>query len=79
MDRKQSIDSLSFEEALQRLEKIIKLMEQGEVPLEQAVTLYEEGHKLQLHCQKKLKTARLKIEKIVEENSQITKEQYNEK
>lgn len=55
---------LSFENALQRLETIVDSMEQGEVPLAELLSKYEEGTKLLKVCETRLKDAELKIEKL---------------
>ncbi len=55
---------LSFETALQRLEAIVDSMEQGEVPLAELLSKYEEGTKLLKVCETRLKDAELKIEKL---------------
>ncbi len=59
------IESLSFEAALEELEQIVQKLEGGAVELEQSIAIYERGSALKAHCEEKLKTARLKIEKIV--------------
>ena len=56
---------LSFEEALQRLETIVSRLESGHAPLEESITLYEEGARLKAHCESRLKAAQLRVEKIV--------------
>lgn len=58
------ISKLSFEEALVELEKIVKSLESGEVELEKSIAAYERGIALKAHCEDKLKSAQLKIEKI---------------
>lgn len=55
---------LSFEAALARLETIVESMEQGEVPLAELLSKYEEGTKLLKICEARLKDAELKIEKL---------------
>jgi len=55
---------LSFETALQRLETLVDAMEQGEVPLAELLSKYEEGTKLLKICEARLKDAELKIEKL---------------
>ena len=54
----------SFEAALSRLESIVDSMEQGEVPLAELLSSYEEGTKLLKVCEARLKDAELKIEKL---------------
>lgn len=56
---------LSFEDALARLESIVSRLESGQAPLEESITLYEEGARLKAHCEGRLKAAQLRVEKIV--------------
>ena len=57
-------DVLSFEDALKRLESIIASMEQGDTPLDELVTKFEEADKLRKYCDSKLAEAELKIEQL---------------
>jgi len=57
-------DSLTFEDALGRLENILESMESGDTPLADLVAKFEEGSNLLKVCQVKLKEAELKIEKL---------------
>ena len=59
------VESLSFEAALRELESIVARLEQGEVDLEDSIALYERGTALKAHCEKKLKSAEARLEKIV--------------
>ena len=54
----------TFEQSLARLEKIVDSLEQGEVPLENAIELYEEGIALSKECVDTLSKAELKIKKL---------------
>jgi len=56
---------LSFEEALSRLESIVSRLESGQAPLEESITLYEEGARLKALCEERLKAAQLRVEQIV--------------
>ena len=58
------IADLSFEDALQALEEIVKGLESGDVKLDQAIENYERGAALKRHCENKLREAQAKIEKI---------------
>ena len=60
-----AVESLSFEAALKELEGIVARLEQGEVDLEDFIALYERGQALKAHCEKKLKGAEGRLEKIV--------------
>ncbi|MGH1397901.1 MAG: exodeoxyribonuclease VII small subunit [Alphaproteobacteria bacterium] len=64
MSQTQTIESLSFEDALNELEGIVRALESGSAPLEQSITSYERGIALKKHCESRLKDARAKIEKI---------------
>lgn len=59
------VEDLSFEAALEELETIVSRLEQGEVDLEDSIALYERGMALKAHCEKKLKGAEMRLEKIV--------------
>lgn len=65
-DAPQSVEMLSFEAALKELEEIVSRLEQGEVDLEDSIALYERGQALKNHCEKKLKAAEGRLEKVVQ-------------
>ncbi len=58
------IGELSFEKALEELEAIVGNLEQGNVPLDKSIAIYERGEALKRHCQVLLKAAEDKVEKI---------------
>lgn len=62
----QDLEKLSFEQALGELESIVRELEDGQGDLEKAIGDYERGTKLKDHCMKKLADARLKVEKIIQ-------------
>lgn len=55
-------DEIKFEKALERLEKIVEELEEGNVSLEDSLKKYEEGVKLSAVCQQRLAQAEKKIE-----------------
>lgn len=57
---------LTFEQAILELEEIIKKLEDGRMPLEEAVNAFERGAELKKFCEDKLKNAQLKIEMLTE-------------
>ena len=59
------IASLSFEQALAELEKIVSELESGRAELERSIDMYERGARLKAHCEARLNAARLRVEKIV--------------
>ena len=56
--------TLSFEESMQRLEEIVRLLERGDVPLEESLALFEEGSGLIARCSKLLDNAEQKVIKL---------------
>ena len=66
MDEGTDLSQLSFEEALKALEEVVRLLESGEVPLDESISLYERGEKLRQLCQARLDTAQARIDKIVQ-------------
>ena len=58
------VAKMSFEDALEELEEIVRTLEGGKGRLEEAIGAYERGAKLKAHCEKKLKEAQAKVEKI---------------
>jgi len=58
------IDDLSFEDALKRLEEIVRQLESGEAKLDDAIRLYEEGTRLRQKCTERLDAAQARIEAI---------------
>ena len=62
---KRDISKMSFEDALSELEGIVQQLEEGDVPLEESIVIYERGDSLRKHCESKLRDAELKVEQIV--------------
>ncbi|HWR73967.1 MAG TPA: exodeoxyribonuclease VII small subunit [Nitrospirota bacterium] len=58
-----------FESALGRLEKIVQDLEQGDLPLEQSLKLFEEGVKLARICTKRLDEAERKVEILLKDRA----------
>ena len=58
------IRAMSFEQALEALERIVDDLERGDVPLDQSIRIYERGEALKAHCDRLLKAAEDKVEKI---------------
>ena len=58
------IEGLSFEDAMKKLEAVVRDLESGNVELEKSIALYEEGARLKAHCEKKLKEAEEKVAQI---------------
>jgi exodeoxyribonuclease VII small subunit len=58
------VGQLSFERAIDELESIVKRLEEGKVPLEESVTIYERGEALKRRCEELLRQAEARVQKI---------------
>lgn len=58
------VKALSFERAIEELEMIVKRLEDGKVPLEESVTIYERGEALKRRCEELLRQAEARVDKI---------------
>ncbi|MBZ5568350.1 MAG: exodeoxyribonuclease VII small subunit [Acidobacteriia bacterium] len=65
-----------FEECLQRLEKIVDELEKGNVPLERAIKLFEEGVQLSNSCRQELEAAEGKVEILLKQNGKLQAEPF---
>jgi len=63
-DEKLDVSKLSFEQALEQLEKIVNDLERGDVSLDESIQTYERGEALKKHCATLLQAAEDKVEKI---------------
>lgn len=67
------VKTLSFERALEELETIVKRLEDGKVPLEESVAIYERGEALKRRCEELLRQAEARVDKITtDSNGQVT-------
>jgi exodeoxyribonuclease VII small subunit len=64
MESQEDVATLSFEDALKRLEAIVARLESGDASLDESITLYAEGDKLRAQCEARLQAAQARIEKI---------------
>jgi exodeoxyribonuclease VII small subunit len=65
-----------FEESLQRLETIVGELEKGDVPLDRALELFDEGMKLSGSCRKELEEAEGKVEILLKRNGKLQPEAF---
>lgn len=63
------VKRLSFERAIEELETIVKRLEEGKVPLEESVAIYERGEALKRRCEELLKQAEARVDKITTDAS----------
>ena len=64
MAENSDVTRLPFEQAIEELESIVKRLEEGKVPLEESVTIYERGEALKRRCVELLRQAEARVEKI---------------
>jgi exodeoxyribonuclease VII small subunit len=77
MAKEKEAEVLSFEEAMDQLEQLVGKLENGDVPLEKAIDLFQEGMKLSHLCSQKLEQVERKIEMLVEENGVLSKKPFS--
>ncbi|MCL7746148.1 MULTISPECIES: exodeoxyribonuclease VII small subunit [Halalkalibacter] len=62
---------LSFEEAMKELEQVVECLEQGDVPLEKAITMFQEGMALSKQCHEKLEKVEKQMDQILHEDGEL--------
>lgn len=62
---KAGVDELSFEQAFDEMEQIVRQLEDGQLSLDESLALFERGQALSARCQKLLETAELKVQQLV--------------
>ena len=63
-DTNTDVSKMPFERAIEELESIVKRLEEGKVPLEESVAIYERGEVLKRRCEDLLRQAEARVEKI---------------
>lgn len=74
----ETIEALSFEQAMQELDAIVLEMERGEIPLETSLKQFERGVALARHTQKLLKDAEQKVQILTQNNAQESLAPFSE-
>lgn len=59
------IETMSFEDAMKELETVVGKLEHGDATLDQSIALYERGAALRAHCERRLRAAEERVEKIM--------------
>ena len=67
----ESTPAPNFEARLEELERIVKELEKGDLPLERSLTLFESGMQLSADCKRELDEAESKVEMLVRRGSQV--------
>ena len=58
------VKKMTFERAIEELESIVRRLEEGKVPLEESVAIYERGETLKKRCEELLRQAEARVERI---------------
>jgi len=66
----------SFEAAIEKLEKIVTRLESGDVPLEEAIDLFQEGMRLSQYCSQKLEQVERRIEMLMEDENGLARKPF---
>jgi len=69
-------DQAGFEACLEELEKVVKELENGDLPLERALELFEKGVGLSESCRKQLQDAETRIEALLAKNGKLVPEPF---
>ncbi|GGE10410.1 hypothetical protein GCM10011571_09640 [Marinithermofilum abyssi] len=75
-NRWEHLEKLPFEQAMERLEEVVDRLENGDVSLEEAIQLYEEGMRLSRICGEKLDKVEQQMEMLVQENGEWVKKPF---
>lgn len=70
--------SQTFEEAMEKLEILVERLEEGDVPLEEAISIYKEGMELSKFCHDKLKLVEEQLTQVLTDDGQIASFTINE-
>jgi len=73
----ESTSSPSFEASLEELERVVKELEKGDLPLEQSLALFETGMKLSSDCKKQLEEAETRVEILMKKGSEVIAVPFN--
>nr|WP_040606867.1 exodeoxyribonuclease VII small subunit [Salsuginibacillus kocurii] len=71
MSEQENREEKSFEEAMEELEQLVKQLETGDVPLEKAITLYQNGMELTKLCNDKLERVEKQMDQILNEDGEV--------
>jgi len=78
MPKKTETENENFEELIEKLEAITNKLENDKLSLDESVALFEEGMKLSKKCNTKLEEAEKKITMLINENGEISEENFGE-
>jgi exodeoxyribonuclease VII small subunit len=73
----ESTRAQSFEASLEELERIVKELEKGDLPLEQSLALFESGMRLSADCKRQLEEAESRVEILMKRGSEMVAVPFN--
>ena len=65
------MEKMTYEKAMEKLEKIVSQLETGSIPLEKSMALFEEANKLAVYCKGCLDNAEQKIVRLMQDGSEV--------
>ena len=68
---------LTFEQAMDRLEEIVSLLESGDSPLDKSLSLFEEGVKLVKLCNSQLEKAESSVKQLINQDGEIIEKEFD--
>jgi exodeoxyribonuclease VII small subunit len=72
------VEELSFEDAMEQLEVIVEKLEQGDVPLEEAISMFQDGMQLSKDCHNKLTSVEKQMDQILHADGELEKTDFQE-
>ncbi len=73
----ENTSSPKFEASLEELERIVKELEKGDLPLEQSLALFESGMRLSAECKRQLEEAESRVEILMKKGSELVPTPFN--
>jgi|JI10StandDraft_1071094.scaffolds.fasta_scaffold136671_3 exodeoxyribonuclease VII small subunit len=77
MSSTNEVKALTFEQASQELDTIVRQLESGSVDLENSISLYTRGVALKERCESILAKAKMKVEKITKSNDELSASEFH--
>ena len=68
---------LTFEQAMDRLEEIVSLLESGDSPLDKSLSLFEEGVKLVKFCNSQLEKAESSVKQLINQDGELIEKEFD--
>ncbi|WP_096188475.1 exodeoxyribonuclease VII small subunit [Evansella halocellulosilytica] len=65
-------EQLTFEEAMDKLESVVGKLEEGDVPLEEAISMFQEGMELSKYCHDRLQSVEKQMTKVLNEDGEVS-------